>query len=163
MSLHLIATGGTFDKQYDPLTGALGFGDSIVPTFLRRARVTAPIGITALPPLDSLDMGDADRARIRDACLAVPEERIVIVHGTDTMHLTAAVLAQCAPLHNRTVVLTGAMVPAVFEGSDAFFNLGFALGVANVLPAGVWIAMNGQAFPWDAARKNREAGVFEAA
>jgi L-asparaginase len=109
--------------------------------------------------IDSLDMTDADRARIVDACARSPETRIVITHGTDTMVETARAVA--SGVIGKTVVLTGAMVPYAFGSSDGLFNLGSALSFAEVLPSGVYIAMNGQHFPWDRVRKNRETGVFE--
>jgi L-asparaginase len=101
----------------------------------------------------------ADRARIVDACARCPEDRIVVTHGTDTMVETARDVAH--GVAGKTVVLTGAMVPYAFGSSDGLFNLGSALSFAEVLPPGVYIAMNGQHFAWDRVRKNREAGVFE--
>lgn len=159
MTLCIIATGGTFDKHYDPLTGALSFADSHLPQALQRARLGAEVRLQQLPPLDSLDMQDADRLRILDACRAAPENQLVIIHGTDTMTDTARVLGSAGL--TRTVILTGAMVPYEIAGSDALFNLGFACGVAQTLPAGIYIAMNGTVFPWDKVQKNRAAGRFE--
>jgi L-asparaginase len=109
--------------------------------------------------IDSLDMTDADRARIAQSCIRCPETRIVITHGTDTMVETARAVAQ--GVSGKTVVLTGAMVPYAFGSSDGLFNLGSALSFAEVLPHGVYLAMNGQHFVWDRVRKNRETGVFE--
>ncbi len=160
MSLRIIATGGTFDKQYDPLTGELVFGDSILPSLLERARITAPCRFEPLLALDSLDMRDTHRQQVRDACARSDETRIVIVHGTDTMRETAEVLGHAAL--DKTIVLTGAMVPCRIDGSDAPFNLGFACAAAQLCEPGVYIAMNGQVFPWNAVRKNRSAGLFEA-
>ncbi len=160
MSLRIIATGGTFDKQYDPLTGELVFGDSILPSLLERARITAPCRFEPLLALDSLDMQDAHRQQVREACARSDETRIVIVHGTDTMRETAEVLGHAAL--DKTIVLTGAMVPCRIDGSDAPFNLGFACAAAQLCEPGVYIAMNGQVFPWNAVRKNRSAGLFEA-
>ncbi len=160
MSLRIIATGGTFDKQYDPLTGELVFGDSILPSLLERARITAPCRFEPLLALDSLDMQDAHRQQVRQACARSDETRIVIVHGTDTMRETAEVLGHAAL--DKTIVLTGAMVPCRIDGSDAPFNLGFACAAAQLCEPGVYIAMNGQVFPWNAVRKNRSAGLFEA-
>ena len=159
MTLRIIATGGTFDKHYDPLTGALGFGESHLPGALARTRMTIAVALELLPLLDSLDMQDADRERILAACRAASEAAIVIVHGTDTMRDTAAVLGAAAL--GKTVVLTGAMIPYEIANSDALFNLGFASGVAQTLPAGVYVAMNGQVFAWDNVTKNRAAGVFQ--
>jgi len=159
MSLRIIATGGTFDKHYDELTGTLGFADSHLPAVLARSRMTIPVALEILPLLDSLDMQDTDRARVLAACRAAAENAIVIVHGTDTMKETAAVLGAAAL--GKTVVLTGAMIPYAIANSDALFNLGCATAAAQILPAGVYVAMNGQVFAWDNVTKNKAAGVFQ--
>jgi len=161
MSLRLIATGGTFDKHYNELTGELGFADSHLPAVIARSRMTVAVALETLPLLDSLDMQDADRQRVLAACRAAPEPAIVIIHGTDTMRETAGVLGEAALA--KTIVLTGAMIPYEIANSDALFNLGFATGVAQTLPAGVYVAMNGQVFAWDKVTKNRAAGVFQPA
>ena len=122
--------------------------------------MTIPVVLEELPLLDSLDMQDADRARVLAACRAAPEQSIVVVHGTDTMRETAAVLGAAAL--EQTVVLTGAMIPYEIANSDALFNLGFATAAAQTLPAGVYVAMNGKVFTWDKVTKNRAAGVFQA-
>jgi L-asparaginase len=137
----------------------LGFADSHLPAVLARTRMTIPVALEQLPLLDSLDMQDADRVRVLAACQAAAEKAIVIVHGTDTMPQTAAVLGG-ANL-GKAIVLTGAMIPYEIANSDALFNLGFACGVAQTLPAGVYVAMNGQVFIWNNVTKNRAAGVFE--
>lgn len=155
-TVRLITTGGTIDKRYQPLSGALGFEQSQVPGVLETAGVTVPV--SHLMALDSLDMQDKHRDEILTCCVQSPESRLVVTHGTDTMVETAAVLAKGAP--GKTIVLTGAMVPLSVSGSDGAFNLGFALGSAAALPAGVWVAMNGVARPWDNVRKDRERGVF---
>ena len=159
MTLRLIATGGTFDKHYNELNGVLGFSDSHLPEVIKRSRMTIPVALDVLPLLDSLDMQDADRQRVLAACQAAQEKAIVIIHGTDTMRETAAVLG--AANLGQTIVLTGAMIPYEIANSDALFNLGFACGVAQALPAGVYVAMNGQVFPCDNVQKNRAAGVFQ--
>ena len=159
MTLRLIATGGTFDKHYNELNGVLGFSESHMPEVIKRARLTIPVELEVLPLLDSLDMQDPDRQRVLAACQAASEEAIVIVHGTDTMPQTAAVLG--AAKLGKTIVLTGAMIPYEIANSDALFNLGFACGVAQTLPAGVYVGMNGQVFAWDNVTKNRAAGVFQ--
>ena len=160
MSLRILATGGTFDKHYDELTGTLGFADSHLPAVLARTRMTIPVALEVLPLLDSLDMHDADRARVLAACQRADEAAIVIVHGTDTMRETAAVLGAAGLA--KTVVLTGAMIPYAIANSDALFNLGCATAAAQILPPGVYVAMNGQVFSWDNVTKNRAAGVFQA-
>jgi L-asparaginase len=159
MSLRIIATGGTFDKHYDELTGMLGFADSHLPAVLARTRMTIPVELEQLPLLDSLDMKDEDRQRVLASCRAAGETAIVIIHGTDTMRETAGVLGEAAL--DKTIVLTGAMIPYEIANSDALFNLGCATGVAQSLPAGVYVAMNGQVFTWDNVTKNRAAGVFQ--
>lgn len=159
MSLRIIATGGTFDKHYDEIAGTLDFGASHLPQVISRARITAEVLLEELPLLDSLEMQDVDRQRILASCQGSTQQAIVIVHGTDTMQLTAQVLGQS--LQDKTVVLTGAMIPYEIANSDALFNFGFACGVAQVLPPGVYVAMNGQIFAWNKVAKNRSAGVFE--
>ncbi len=153
----IITTGGTFDKVYDPLTGALVFDHTQVPQLLMRADIVYPI--TELMLIDSLHMTDTHRAQISMACRECDESRIVIVHGTDTMNLTAQALAALAL--PKTIVITGAMIPARVNGSDALFNLGYAIAAAQHAQPGVWIAMNGQTFAWNDVHKNREAGRFE--
>jgi L-asparaginase len=160
MTLRIITTGGTFDKCYDPLTGQLEFEQGRVPRLLEDARLAPVAVVESLMAMDSLNMRDDHRQAVLAACRASPEQRIVIVHGTDTMVQTAAVLAQ-ADLP-ATIVLTGAMVPATIEHSDAAFNLGFAIACARCLAAGVWVAMNGEVHAWNRVRKNRVLGVFEA-
>jgi len=159
MNLRILATGGTFDKRYEPTTGALGFGETHLHEIVARARVAGPLEIEVLMMIDSLEMVDEHRQRVLAACRAASETALVVVHGTDTMVETAAVLGAAAL--PKTIVLTGAMVPFALADSDASFNLGAAIGFARSLPAGVWVAMNGVARPWSNARKNRELGVFE--
>ena len=159
MSLRIIATGGTFDKHYNELNGTLGFAHSHLPEVIARSRMTVPAQLEVLPLLDSLDMQDADRQRVLTSCANSPESAIVIVHGTDTMKETAAVLG--AASLGKTVVLTGAMIPYAIANSDAMFNLGFAAAAAQILAPGVYVAMNGQVFAWDNVTKNRSAGVFQ--
>lgn len=160
MSLRIVATGGTFDKHYNELTGVLGFSDSHLPEVIRRTRMTLPVALDVLPLLDSLDMQDEDRQRVLQACQRAAEKSVVIIHGTDTMRETAAVLG--AARLDKTIVLTGAMIPYEIANSDALFNLGVAVGMAQALPAGVYVAMNGQVFAWDNVQKNRAEGVFQA-
>jgi L-asparaginase len=155
----IFVTGGTFDKTYDEIAGKLSFGDTHLREMLRLGRSRVPVSIRTLMMIDSLEMTAEDRGIIVRNCAACDEARIVVTHGTDTMVETAAALA--AGVTGNTVVLTGAMVPYAFGSSDGLFNLGSALSFAQVLPPGVYIAMNGQYFPWDVVRKNRETGVFE--
>jgi L-asparaginase len=155
----ILVTGGTFDKQYNELAGTLTFKETHVPEMLRLGRCRVDVAVRQLMMIDSLEMTDADRRSIAGTCLAAAESRIVITHGTDTMVDTARTLA--GTMEGKTIVLTGAMVPYAFGSSDGLFNLGSALSFAQILPAGVYIAMNGRAFRWDEVRKNRETGIFE--
>ncbi len=156
--VRLIITGGTFDKHYDEIKGELTFKDSHLPDIIKRVRITSPVELQIVQLIDSLQMTDEHRARILDVCRAAPESRIVITHGTDRMPETAKLLGPAAL--DKTVVLTGAMVPFQFSGSDALFNLGSAFMAARLLPPGVYIAMNGRAYAWDDVRKDFERGVF---
>jgi len=159
--VRVFVTGGTFDKEYDELHGRLFFKDTHLPEMLRLARARLDLEVQTLMMIDSLDMTEADRALVVERCRSCPEERIVVTHGTDTMADTARALhAAALP---RTVVLTGAMIPYAFGSSDGLFNLGSALSFAQVLPHGVFVAMNGRVFPGNRVRKNRETGVFEEA
>ena len=162
--IRIFVTGGTFDKNYDEISGRLSFGDTHLPEMLKLGRSRVDVSIRTLMMIDSLEMTDADRDLIVRNCAQCAESRIVITHGTDTMVETAAALARGLrePQAGKTIVLTGAMIPYAFGSSDGLFNLGSALSFVQVLPAGVYIAMNGQHFAWDRVRKNRETGVFEA-
>jgi L-asparaginase len=157
--IRVLATGGTFDKEYDDIRGTLFFQNTHVPQMLHLGRCRLNVAVETLMMMDSLDMGDADRARIVEACRDCAERRIVVTHGTDTMVETARALAAGVP--DKAIVLTGAMVPYAFGSSDGLFNLGSALSFAQTLPAGVYIAMNGLCFTWDNVTKNRSAGIFE--
>ena len=157
--IRIFVTGGTFDKTYDEISGRLAFDETHLPEMLRLGRSRVETTVETLMMIDSLDMTDAARAWIVASCQRCPESRIVVTHGTDTMVETARAVAQS--VRDKTVVLTGAMVPYAFGSSDGLFNLGSALSFAEVLPPGVYIAMNGEHFPWDQVRKNRETGVFE--
>lgn len=159
MDIRILVTGGTFDKEYDELTGRLFFRETHVPEMLRLGRARLDLAIETVMMIDSLDMDAAGRAEIVERCRACAERAIVVTHGTDTMVETAAALGRASL--GKTIVLTGAMVPYAFGSSDGLFNLGSALSLAQVLPEGVYVAMNGRHFPWHACRKNRETGVFE--
>ena len=158
--IRIFVTGGTFDKTYDEIRGQLSFGDTHLPEMLKLGRSRADVAIRTLMMIDSLQMTDADRELVVRNCRQCDESCIVITHGTDTMVETAAALAR--GVTGKTIVLTGAMIPYAFGSSDGLFNLGSALSFAQVLPSGVYIAMNGQHFVWDRVRKNRESGAFEA-
>jgi L-asparaginase len=155
----ILATGGTFDKEYNEITGELFFQNTHIGDMLRLGRCLLDTSVETLMMVDSLQMTDADRDLILRRCRRARERRIVITHGTDTMEHTAALLGPALP--GKTVVLTGAMVPYKFGSSDGMFNLGTALAFVQSLEPGVYIAMNGTCFPWNSVRKNRKKGVFE--
>ena len=157
--IRILVTGGTFDKEYDEIHGRLFFKQSHVPEMLTLGRAKLDVKVQTLMMIDSLDMTDAHRSMIVNACRKAPEEHLIVTHGTDTMERTAQVLATV--LKEKTVVLTGAMVPYKFGSSDGLFNLGSALAFVQTLPPGVYVAMNGRCFPANRVRKNRTAGVFE--
>ncbi len=160
MAIRILVTGGTFDKEYDELTGRLYFKDTHIREMLRLGRCRVPVALETVMMIDSLEMTPEDRERIADVCRQAAEQWIVVTHGTDTMVETAAVLAAAAL--EKTVVLTGAMVPWAFGSSDGLFNLGSALSFVQMLPAGgVYVAMNGRCFAWNNVRKDRASGVFE--
>lgn len=158
-AIRLLVTGGTFDKQYDELTGTLAFRETNVAQVLARGRCRLSLEVEVLMLKDSLDLTDEDRVRMVHAARDCEESRIVITHGTDTMVETARVLATAGI--NKPIVITGAMIPFAFGSSDGLFNLGSALSFVQTLPANVYVAMNGRCFTWDDVRKNRELGVFE--
>jgi L-asparaginase len=161
MTIRILITGGTFDKDYDELTGALFFRNTHLPEMLRLGRSKLDVVVQTVCMMDSLEMDADHRAQVLEACRDSPEGRILVTHGTDTMVETAAVLAQGLAVADKTVVLTGAMVPFAFGSSDGLFNLGSALSFVQVLPPGVYIAMNGRCFAWHNVRKNKAEGVFE--
>lgn len=157
--IRVLITGGTFDKEYDELTGRLFFKGSHLPEMLALGRSKLELEIRTLMMIDSLEMTEADREIIVEQCRAAPESRIVITHGTDTMEVTARVLAE--RVEGKTIVLTGAMIPYKFGSSDGLFNLGGALAFVQTLRAGVYVAMNGRYFPAERVHKNPQTGIFE--
>lgn len=159
MAIRIFITGGTFDKEYNELNGQLYFKNTHLQELLNLGRSQVPVEIRTLMMIDSLEMTDHDRDLIAHQCNSCEENKIVITHGTDTMAETAQILA--AKVKNKTVVLTGAMIPIKFGSSDGLFNLGSALAFAQTLAAGVYVAMNGRYFHWNNVRKNKETGVFE--
>ena len=161
MNIRILVTGGTFDKEYDELTGRLFFRDTHLPEMLRLGRCRLDVAIETVTMIDSLELDDQGRARIVARARASAETAVVITHGTDTMVQTARALAEAA-LDAKTFVLTGAIVPYAFGSSDGLFNLGSALSFVQALPHGVYVCMNGRCFPWDNVRKNKKLGVFEA-
>ncbi|HRK27753.1 MAG TPA: asparaginase domain-containing protein [Chitinophagales bacterium] len=160
MEIRIFVTGGTFDKEYDMIKGQLYFNDTHLPEIFDLSRCTLNINIRTLMMIDSIEMTTQDREVIANNCKNVPETRILITHGTDTMVETAKVLAQSG-IEDKTIVITGAMIPYKFGSSDGFFNLGSALAFVQVLPPGVYVVMNGRYFYWNNVRKNKDTGFFE--
>lgn len=159
MSIRIFITGGTFDKEYNELNGQLFFKDTHMAELLEMGRCRVGVHIKKLMLIDSLDMTEEQRQGLANECNLCEEQRIIITHGTDTMADTAKLLA--AEVKNKTIVLTGAMIPIAFGSSDGLFNLGSALAFAQALPPGVYVAMNGSYFDHDNVRKNKQTGVFE--
>jgi len=159
--IQVFVTGGTFDKEYNFITGDLFFKDTHLPEMFVRGRSTLDIDVKTLMMVDSLEMTDADREIILHTCRRNTSNKILITHGTDSMVKTAKFLAG-AHVQGKTIVLTGAMVPYAFgTSSDGFFNLGSALAFVQMLEPGVYVAMNGRYFNWNQVRKNRKTGFFE--
>jgi L-asparaginase len=159
MAIRIFITGGTFDKEYNEITGQLYFNDTHMHDLLEMGRCKVKVEIRTLMMVDSLEMSDEDRELIAHQCEQCDEQQIVITHGTDTMSETARVLAK--KVKNKTIILTGAMIPIKFGSSDGLFNLGSALAFAQTLSPGVYVAMNGRYFTWDNVRKNKQTGMFE--
>ncbi len=159
--IQIYVTGGTFDKEYNFVTGQLYFKDTRLHEMLERGRCTLDIDIKTLMMVDSLEMTEADREIIIYNCRKSASNHILITHGTDTMNLTAKALA-LSDIPSKTIVITGAMIPYAFgNSSDGFFNLGSALAFVQLLKPGVYIAMNGRYYDWDKVRKNSSTGFFE--
>ncbi len=159
MAIRLFVTGGTFDKEYNELNGQLFFKDSHINEILKLGRSRLDLSVRTLMLIDSLEMTDVDRNIILESCQRCEEDKIVITHGTDTMTETARYLADKIP--DKTVVITGAMIPYKFGSSDGLFNLGSALAFVQSLPAGIYIAMNGRYYDWNNCKKNKQTGFFE--
>ena len=159
MTIRLFITGGTFDKEYNEIEGILFFNKTHMREMLRMGRCKLNIKIKTLMMIDSLEMTDKDRKIIVENCMKTKEEKIVITHGTDKMVKTAEILANS--VKNKTIVLTGAMIPYKFGSSDGLFNLGSSLAFVQSLTPGIYISMNGKCFDWNNVRKNKETGNFE--
>ena len=157
--IRIFVTGGTFDKEYNELKGELFFRDTHIHEILELGRSSLDVNVTTLMMKDSLFMTEEDRIYILDSCKDIPEERIVITHGTDTMEQTARMLGKADI--KKTIVLTGAMIPYKFGSSDGLFNMGSALAFVQALPLGVYVAMQGRIFNWDNVTKNRAEGYFQ--
>ncbi len=155
--IHIIVTGGTFDKDYDPIKGLLAFKQSHLDQIIEQVNLTVPYEAEILLLKDSLDFDDNDREQLNKAILNSPHQKIVVIHGTDTMQQNANNLAAC----QKTVVFTGAMRPWALSHSDAEFNLGMAIALVQTLEQGVFITMHGQYWPADKVQKNRTIGRFQ--
>jgi len=160
-AIQVFVTGGTFDKEYNFITGELYFKDTHLSNMFERGRSTLDIDIKTLMMVDSLEMSDSDRNIIIHTCRNSKSNKILITHGTDTMVDTAKLVA-AADIPYKTIVFTGAMIPIAFgTSSDGFFNLGSALAYAQCKEPGVYVTMNGRCFDYDNVRKNRQTGYFE--
>ena len=163
--IQIFITGGTFDKSYDYIEGALYFKETHLPEMLKRSRCQLDIQVETLMMMDSLEMGVKETDQIIEACQNSSCQKIIITHGTDKMVATAKALALAkakANLKNKTILLTGAMIPYAFGGSsDGFFNLGCALAYVQTLTQNVYITMQGQSFLWNEVQKNSILGKFE--
>ena len=157
--IKIFVTGGTFDKDYDEKNGKLYFKDTHMSEILNLGRSKVEVKIETLMMIDSLDMKDTDRRLIVDSCERTNEKNIIITHGTDTMTETANKLGE--KNLQKTIVLTGAMIPYKFGTSDGLFNIASALAYVQTLSNGVYVAMNGRVFSYDNVIKNKETGVFE--
>jgi len=157
MTIRIFTTGGTIDKVYFDALSEFEIGASPIDALLREANFGLPFAVTPLMRKDSLELTDEDRNAIRAAVADCAEERVLVTHGTDTMPVTGAIL-QSIP--GKTIVLTGAMLPASQRSSDAFFNVGFAMAALQTLPHGAWITMGGQIFDPPRTRKDRANNRF---
>ncbi len=158
-TLRILITGGTLDKEYNPLTGELTFAESHLHNILSQVRCKAKVVLEEVMLKDSLQMVDEDREEILKRCIDRPESKIIVTHGTDTMVETARLLG--GRVKGKTIVLVGAMIPYSFGASDALFNLGCAFAAVQALQPGVYVTMNGKIFTWDKVRKNKQSGEFE--
>ena len=158
-TIHFIITGGTFDKHYDEIRGELTFKHTHLSEILDFVRCAVPLTFEINQLTDSLDMDDSARGRILKSCTTSEARRIVVIHGTDTMTETAALIGREGL--DKTIVLTGAMVPYSISRSDALFNLGAAVSAVQLLSAGCYICMNGRVFPWKGTAKDKTNGTFE--
>lgn len=153
----ILTTGGTIDKVYFDAKSAYAVGEPQIADVLHQAHVKRGFVVKPLMRKDSLEMEASDREAIRKVIEDADQTRILVTHGTDTMTETAAFLEG---IEGRTIVLTGALLPARFRDNDAIFNIGFAWAAVQVLPSGVYIAMNGSLFRPGEVRKDREQNCF---
>lgn len=154
----ILTTGGTIDKVYYDAKSNYKVGEPQIINILANVNVLACYTIETLLQKDSLDLTSADRGLIRQRIAEAVQPGILITHGTDTMIETARSLG---PITDKTVVLVGSLMPALFRATDAEFNIGFAFAAAKTLPPGVYVAMNGQVLDPGHARKNTTENRFE--
>ncbi|HET8555131.1 MAG TPA: asparaginase domain-containing protein [Rhodanobacteraceae bacterium] len=157
--LSIITTGGTIDKIYFDAKSDYQIGAPQIGDILTQLGVAFQFDVASILRKDSLEMTDADRQLVRATIEAQPHRHVLVTHGTDSMVETARVLEG---IPGKVIVLTGALNPARFQGSDAVFNVGCAVGAVQTLDEGVWIAMNGRVWDPRKVRKNRKANRFEA-
>jgi L-asparaginase len=157
MKIRIFCLGGTIDKIYFDAKSKYEVGAPSIGKILREHNVSLDFEVTSLMAKDSLEMTDEDREQVREAVAGASEDKVIITHGTDTMVKTAEVLRSIA---NKTIVLTGALSPAIFKDSDAIFNVGCAIAAAQVASAGVYITMNGRVFESDKVVKDVENNRF---
>ena len=159
MAIKIFVTGGTFDKEYNPISEGFVFNETHIPELLKRSRSLLNTEVRTVMLIDSLEITESDQEIILKACEDTEEDKIIITHGTSNMEKTAQFLGKS--IKNKTIVLTGAMIPYAFRESDALFNMGAALAFVQPLPPGVYITMNGKYYNWDNVTKNTKLGLFE--
>ena len=157
--IKIFSTGGTFDKEFNEINGELFFKKTQLYELLELGRSKLDVKIETLMMVDSLKMSDTERQYIVDKCKTEKTKKIIITHGTDTMVKTAKLIA--SQIKDKTIILTGAMIPIKFGSSDGLFNLGSAMSFAQILDPGVYITMNGRYFNYNNVRKNKKLGIFE--
>ncbi|MFH2104942.1 MAG: asparaginase domain-containing protein [Parcubacteria group bacterium] len=162
MAIKIFVTGGTFDKEHDPISENFVFNETHVPALLKRSRSIVDTKVRTVMLIDSLEITKSDQEIILKACEDAEENKIVVTHGTSNMEKTAQFFGEnLEKIKDKTIILTGAMIPYAFRNSDAMFNMGAALAFVQTLPPGVYIAMNGKYHSWDNVTKNTELGLFE--
>jgi len=157
LNIKIFAVGGTIDKVYFDAKSKYEVGSPNISKVLSDLSLNLKYSVTSLLQKDSLEMNDSDRELVFDNVRRIEEKHIIITHGTDTMVDTAKVLSR---INNKTIVLTGALEPALFVTSDALFNIGCAVAAVQTLPPNIYIAMNGQIFTWDNVVKDVENNRF---
>ena len=158
MNIKILVTGWTFDKEHNPISEKFVFDKTHIPELLKNSRSLVNIEIQILMLIDSLDITIDNQKNILKACEEAKEDKIIITHGTSNMEKTASFLWK--NIKNKTIVLTGAMIPYTLKNSDASFNVGSAIAFVQTLSYWVYIAMNGKYYNWDNVTKNTKLGLF---